>query len=74
MDAGGRLVVPMDPVHTEIRLAGSWTLGVHQWQCNKMSAVFVPIVIGIAITLEIAMTNFFNRINRTVREQAGKTW
>ncbi|MGX1267496.1 carboxymuconolactone decarboxylase family protein [Streptomyces phaeoluteigriseus] len=27
-----------------------------------------------AITLEIAMTNFFNRINRTVREQAGKTW
>ncbi|MGW7417805.1 carboxymuconolactone decarboxylase family protein [Streptomyces sp. NPDC054863] len=27
-----------------------------------------------AITLEIAMTNFFNRLNRTVREQAGKTW
>jgi AhpD family alkylhydroperoxidase len=27
-----------------------------------------------AITLEIAMTNFFNRINRTIREQAGKTW
>ncbi|EKX63751.1 carboxymuconolactone decarboxylase family protein [Streptomyces ipomoeae] len=27
-----------------------------------------------SITLEIAMTNFFNRINRTVREQAGKTW
>ncbi|GHB72876.1 alkyl hydroperoxide reductase AhpD [Streptomyces viridiviolaceus] len=27
-----------------------------------------------AIVLEIAMTNFFNRINRTVREQAGKTW
>ncbi|MDJ1133642.1 carboxymuconolactone decarboxylase family protein [Streptomyces iconiensis] len=27
-----------------------------------------------AITLEIAMTNFFNRINRTNREQAGKTW
>ncbi|WP_327350886.1 carboxymuconolactone decarboxylase family protein [Streptomyces sp. NBC_01304] len=27
-----------------------------------------------AITLEIALTNFFNRINRTVREQAGKTW
>lgn len=26
-----------------------------------------------AITLEIAMTNFFNRINHTVREQAGKT-
>ena len=27
-----------------------------------------------AIILEIAMTNFFNRINRTIREQAGKTW
>ncbi|GAA4523728.1 carboxymuconolactone decarboxylase family protein [Amycolatopsis samaneae] len=27
-----------------------------------------------AITLHIAMTNFFNRINRTNREQAGKTW
>jgi AhpD family alkylhydroperoxidase len=27
-----------------------------------------------AIILEIAMTNFFNRINRTVQEQAGKTW
>ncbi|MEU8893978.1 carboxymuconolactone decarboxylase family protein [Streptomyces sp. NPDC048442] len=27
-----------------------------------------------AITLEISLTNFFNRLNRTVREQAGKTW
>jgi AhpD family alkylhydroperoxidase len=27
-----------------------------------------------AITVEIALTNFFNRINRTIREQAGKTW
>ncbi|MEU6995751.1 carboxymuconolactone decarboxylase family protein [Streptomyces sp. NPDC046465] len=27
-----------------------------------------------AIILEIAVTNFFNRINRTIREQAGKTW
>ncbi|MFB4426488.1 carboxymuconolactone decarboxylase family protein [Streptomyces sp. QL37] len=27
-----------------------------------------------AIILEIATTNFFNRINRTIREQAGKTW
>ncbi|MER5419423.1 carboxymuconolactone decarboxylase family protein [Streptosporangium roseum] len=27
-----------------------------------------------AITLNIAMTNFFNRINHTTREQAGKTW
>lgn len=27
-----------------------------------------------AIILNIAMTNFFNRINHTIREQAGKTW
>ncbi|MFC7649411.1 carboxymuconolactone decarboxylase family protein [Streptosporangium lutulentum] len=27
-----------------------------------------------AITLNIAMTTFFNTINRTIREQAGKTW
>ena len=27
-----------------------------------------------AITLNIALTNMFNRINRTLREQAGKTW
>ncbi|GAA1671779.1 carboxymuconolactone decarboxylase family protein [Fodinicola feengrottensis] len=27
-----------------------------------------------AIILHIAMTNFFNRINRSIREQAGKTW
>ncbi len=27
-----------------------------------------------ALTLEIALTNFFNRINHTLREQAGKTW
>ncbi|GAA0832651.1 carboxymuconolactone decarboxylase family protein [Streptosporangium amethystogenes subsp. fukuiense] len=27
-----------------------------------------------AINLEIALTNFFNRINRTILEQAGKTW
>lgn len=27
-----------------------------------------------AIILEIATTNFFNRINHTIREQAGKTW
>jgi AhpD family alkylhydroperoxidase len=26
------------------------------------------------IVLNIAITNFFNRINRTIREQAGKTW
>ncbi len=27
-----------------------------------------------AIILEIGTTNFFNRINRTIREQAGKSW
>ncbi|CAM5240449.1 hypothetical protein GCM10010329_45180 [Streptomyces spiroverticillatus] len=27
-----------------------------------------------AITLEISLTNLFNRLNHTVREQAGKTW
>lgn len=27
-----------------------------------------------AIVLEVALTNFFNRINRTLREQAGTTW
>ncbi|MEY9874189.1 AhpD family alkylhydroperoxidase [Streptacidiphilus sp. MAP12-33] len=27
-----------------------------------------------AIILEVAMANFFNRINHTIREQAGRTW
>ncbi|MEU4446384.1 carboxymuconolactone decarboxylase family protein [Actinosynnema sp. NPDC050801] len=27
-----------------------------------------------AIVLGVALTNFFNRINRAVREQAGKSW
>ncbi|NUT18671.1 MAG: carboxymuconolactone decarboxylase family protein [Hamadaea sp.] len=27
-----------------------------------------------AIVLNIALTNFFNRINRTVKEPAGRTW
>jgi AhpD family alkylhydroperoxidase len=27
-----------------------------------------------ALVLEIALTNFFNRINHTIREQAGTTW
>ena len=27
-----------------------------------------------AIILDIALTNFFNRINHTIQEQAGKTW
>jgi alkylhydroperoxidase family enzyme len=26
------------------------------------------------ISLNIALTNFFNRLNHTAREQAGKTW
>jgi alkylhydroperoxidase family enzyme len=28
----------------------------------------------VTIVLEIATANFFNRINRAVGEQAGKTW
>ncbi len=27
-----------------------------------------------AIVLEVALTNFFNRINRAIKEQAGRTW
>ena len=27
-----------------------------------------------AIILDIALTNFFNRVNHTIKEQAGKTW
>jgi alkylhydroperoxidase family enzyme len=27
-----------------------------------------------AIDLEIALTNFFNRINRIIKEPAGRTW
>jgi alkylhydroperoxidase family enzyme len=27
-----------------------------------------------AINLEIALTNFFNRINRTIKEPADQTW
>ncbi|MFD9860147.1 carboxymuconolactone decarboxylase family protein [Streptomyces alboflavus] len=27
-----------------------------------------------ALNLEIALTNFFNRINRTIKEPAGRTW
>ncbi|MGW6270351.1 MULTISPECIES: carboxymuconolactone decarboxylase family protein [unclassified Streptomyces] len=27
-----------------------------------------------ALNLEIALTNFFNRLNRTVKEPAGQTW
>ena len=40
---------------------------------EEVNAHFTEEQIG-AINLEIALTNFFNRINRTTREQAGKTW
>jgi AhpD family alkylhydroperoxidase len=41
-----------------------WEAGVPHFDETQLSA----------IVLNIAQTNFFNRINRTVREQAGKTW
>ncbi|MFJ2590685.1 carboxymuconolactone decarboxylase family protein [Streptomyces sp. NPDC087538] len=39
----------------------------------KADAHFTEQEIG-AINLEIALTNFFNRINRTIKEPAGQTW
>lgn len=41
------------------------------WQ--EVNAHFTEEQIG-ALNLEIALTNFFNRINRTIKEPAGKTW
>ncbi|MGV9638582.1 carboxymuconolactone decarboxylase family protein [Nocardia rhamnosiphila] len=41
-----------------------WDAAATHYDENQMSA----------ITLNIAITNFFNRINHTIREQAGKTW
>ncbi|GAA2698382.1 hypothetical protein GCM10010310_63900 [Streptomyces violaceolatus] len=41
------------------------------WQ--EVNAHFTEEQIG-ALDLEIALTNFFNRINRTIKEPAGKTW
>jgi alkylhydroperoxidase family enzyme len=38
-----------------------------------VNAHFTEEQIG-AINLEIALTNFFNRINRTIKEPAGQTW
>jgi AhpD family alkylhydroperoxidase len=40
---------------------------------NEANAHFTEEQIG-AINLEIALTNFFNRINRTIKEPAGQTW
>ncbi|MEU6389632.1 carboxymuconolactone decarboxylase family protein [Streptomyces sp. NPDC046939] len=40
---------------------------------DEVSAHFTEEQIG-ALNLEIALTNFFNRINRTIKEPAGQTW
>ncbi|MFF5313673.1 carboxymuconolactone decarboxylase family protein [Streptomyces massasporeus] len=40
---------------------------------DEVNAHFTEEQIG-AINLEIALTNFFNRINRTIKEPAGRTW
>ncbi|MGW8358143.1 carboxymuconolactone decarboxylase family protein [Streptomyces wedmorensis] len=40
---------------------------------EEVDAHFTEEQIG-AINLEIALTNFFNRINRTIKEPAGQTW
>ncbi|MFJ7626513.1 hypothetical protein ACIQZN_08500 [Streptomyces sp. NPDC097595] len=40
---------------------------------SKPSPTIPGVQIG-ALNLEIALTNFFNRINRTIKEPAGKTW
>ncbi|MCI3928579.1 carboxymuconolactone decarboxylase family protein [Streptomyces sp. AN091965] len=40
---------------------------------DEVDAHFTEEEIG-ALNLEIALTNFFNRINRTIKEPAGRTW
>ncbi|GIJ30579.1 alkyl hydroperoxide reductase AhpD [Micromonospora qiuiae] len=40
---------------------------------EEVNAHFTEEQVG-AINLEIALTNFFNRINRTINEPAGQTW
>ncbi|MGV9279080.1 carboxymuconolactone decarboxylase family protein [Streptomyces sp. NPDC003730] len=40
---------------------------------DEANAHFSEEEIG-ALNLEIALTNFFNRINRTIKEPAGRTW
>nr|WP_318217072.1 hypothetical protein [Streptomyces sp. SCL15-6] len=39
----------------------------------RTACTFTEEQIG-AINLEIALTNFFNRINRIIKEPAGQTW
>jgi AhpD family alkylhydroperoxidase len=40
---------------------------------EEANAHFTEEQIG-ALNLEIALTNFFNRINRTIKEPAGRSW
>ncbi|WP_405860338.1 carboxymuconolactone decarboxylase family protein [Streptomyces sp. NBC_00090] len=40
---------------------------------EEANAHFTEEEIG-ALNLEIALTNFFNRLNRTIKEPAGQTW
>ncbi|MEV7192979.1 carboxymuconolactone decarboxylase family protein [Streptomyces sp. NPDC093510] len=40
---------------------------------DEVNVHFTEEQIG-ALSLEIALTNFFNRLNRTVKEPAGQTW
>ncbi|MEU6572013.1 carboxymuconolactone decarboxylase family protein [Streptomyces parvulus] len=47
--------------------------GVTEEIWEEVHAHFTEEQIG-AINLEIALTNFFNRINRTIKEPAGQTW
>jgi AhpD family alkylhydroperoxidase len=47
--------------------------GVTDGTWDEATAHFTEEQIG-AINLEIALTNFFNRINRTIKEPAGRTW
>ncbi|GAA3443727.1 carboxymuconolactone decarboxylase family protein [Planomonospora venezuelensis] len=43
---------------------GIWDAAAAHFDENQLSAII----------LDIALTNFFNRINHTIREQAGTTW
>ncbi|WP_172382034.1 carboxymuconolactone decarboxylase family protein [Streptomyces sp. MNP-20] len=47
--------------------------GVTDAAWDEVNAHFTEEQIG-ALNLEIALTNFFNRINRTIKEPAGQTW
>jgi alkylhydroperoxidase family enzyme len=48
-------------------------LGVTDEIWEEANAHFTEEQIG-AINLDIARTNFYNRINRTIKEPAGKSW